>query len=158
MLSAFFCLPKDSVVIMILYQVYPSGPSQKRGCVVLGMGEETVPVSPGKNSRKRVGEERGVKQSTHRHRTRDAPRTVLVTLSHSRSGDRGSTATGHQTPPWPSPWPRGVRRAFLRGHLFSVLVGRFGESWSPWEFNRVDGGEVPFLLHAPCDTHQKFSA
>lgn len=99
MLSAFFYLPKDSVAIMIPYQVYPSGPSRERGCVVLGTGEETVPVSPGKTSRKRAGEEQGVKRSAHGHRTRDTPLTVLVTLSHGRRGDRGSTATGHQPPP-----------------------------------------------------------
>ena len=59
-----------------------------------------------------------------------------------------------ESPPQPSPRPRGVQRAFLWGHLSSVLRSRQWERWSPWEFNRANGGEVPFLLHAHCDSHR----
>ena len=68
-----------------------------------------------------------------------------VTLSHGRSGDRGSMVTSHQIPPLCSHHPSlGACGVSVCGVL-SSLRWAAGEV-DPWELNRVHGGEVP--LHA----------
>lgn len=76
-----------------------------------------------------------------------------VTLSHGRSGDGGSTATGHQIPA-AAITPASGRTACLSAGSPPLCAGGQREGWSPGELNRADGGEVPFLLYAHRDTHQ----
>lgn len=99
MLSAFFYLPKDSVAIMIPYQVYPSGPSRERGCVVLGTGEGTVPVSPGKKQQEKG--RGGTRRETIHPRAQD-PRRPTHCAGHAVPWqERGQGVHGHRssTPP-----------------------------------------------------------